>query len=178
MAMPEDLKKELHSIIEAFGTLRFFPKEEGCHIEILKIIMAMCGTAEEVSWLRAAALLAWNDWPGPRDLRALFCTKFRPKDGIEVSLERPIARSFGSDEVARLRALPYQEYLDSDHWRILRNEKLRDAAYRCQLCNSPSDLQVHHRTYENRGREPLSDLVVLCGECHALFHHKSTNQEG
>lgn len=27
-----------------------------------------------------------------------------------------------------------------------------------------------HRTYDNRGREQLDDVAVLCGDCHGAFH--------
>ena len=44
------------------------------------------------------------------------------------------------------------------------------ADYRCQVCNSPHDLHVHHRTYERVGHEDPADLTVLCMWCHDLFH--------
>jgi hypothetical protein len=31
-------------------------------------------------------------------------------------------------------------------------------------------MHVHHRTYERIGHEKLSDLCLLCGPCHRLFH--------
>jgi hypothetical protein len=37
-------------------------------------------------------------------------------------------------------------------------------------------LDVHHRTYENKGKEKLGDLTVLCRECHTKFH-KGTSDE-
>lgn len=46
------------------------------------------------------------------------------------------------------------------------------AKFRCQLCNSPLDLQAHHRTYEHKGDElnHLNDLICLCKKCHKNFH--------
>ncbi len=48
------------------------------------------------------------------------------------------------------------------------------SGYKCQVCNSPHDLNAHHRTYENRGNElkHLDDLVCLCRRCHEIFHGK------
>lgn len=71
---------------------------------------------------------------------------------------------------ALLGAMPYWEYLNTPEWQNRRKLKLKDAGYRCQLCNSDGTLDVHHRTYENRGNEPLSDLIVLCRPCHERFH--------
>ncbi len=71
-----------------------------------------------------------------------------------------------------LRTMPYREYLQTDHWQVLRKRMLKRAGYRCQLCNVEGRLHVHHRTYENRGNESYSDLIVLCPNCHAKHHDK------
>jgi hypothetical protein len=70
------------------------------------------------------------------------------------------------------RALPvsYVEYLQSPAWQGTRKRALKRAKDRCQVCNSPNLLQVHHRTYERLGKEAPGDLLVLCDGCHDLFH--------
>lgn len=74
-------------------------------------------------------------------------------------------------EIAALRAMPYREYLQSEWWSFIRSRRLRQAGFRCQICNEGGCvLDVHHRTYERVGAERLSDLTVLCRECHTLFH--------
>lgn len=69
-----------------------------------------------------------------------------------------------------LRALPYNEYLLTDHWQQKRIGALERAGSRCQVCNASKGLNVHHRTYEHRGYEHDEDLLVLCKSCHQLFH--------
>lgn len=69
-----------------------------------------------------------------------------------------------------LKTIPYAEYLKTDHWQSVRKIALEHAGNKCEVCNSPRKLQVHHRTYENRGKETLSDVIVLCAGCHGLFH--------
>lgn len=66
----------------------------------------------------------------------------------------------------------YAEYLLSDYWKQVTSAVKAKAGYRCQVCNSPHDLQAHHRSYANRGREMdhLDDLTCLCRRCHAVFH--------
>lgn len=74
-------------------------------------------------------------------------------------------------EIARLRALPYPEYLKTDHWKEMRRRMLKRAHFRCQVCNKGNtQLDVHHRTYERRGKEEYGDLIVLCNDCHRTFH--------
>lgn len=64
----------------------------------------------------------------------------------------------------------YELYLRSDAWRERREHALHLAVHRCQVCNSPHDLVVHHRTYDRIGCEDVADLTVLCSECHDWFH--------
>lgn len=69
-----------------------------------------------------------------------------------------------------LKTMPYREYLQTAHWQNLRVSMLKRAGYKCSVCGESKPLHVHHNTYERRGEEKLSDLVVLCHECHELYH--------
>ena len=69
----------------------------------------------------------------------------------------------------------YQEYLKSEHWKEKRQAALKHYGEWCALCNSKSDLQVHHNSYELLGDEDMGDLTILCKKCHASYHRK---QEG
>jgi 5-methylcytosine-specific restriction endonuclease McrA len=40
----------------------------------------------------------------------------------------------------------------------------------CAVCNSPDNLQVHHRRYDHLGEERITDVILLCDECHRKFH--------
>jgi len=69
--------------------------------------------------------------------------------------------------------MPYNEYLQTNHWFHFKAEALSASGYRCKMCNiSDSILSVHHNNYDNRGRETFNDVVVICGDCHAKFHNK------
>lgn len=71
-----------------------------------------------------------------------------------------------------LKTMPYNEYLKTPEWQLRRKNHLRSAGYKCQLCNNGDTvLDVHHRTYENRGDEHYRDLIVLCRDCHSKFHN-------
>jgi hypothetical protein len=64
----------------------------------------------------------------------------------------------------------YQSYLASEVWQARRAWKLEEADYRCQVCYSGLDLEVHHRTYARLGHERQNDLTVLCSLCHQRHH--------
>lgn len=73
--------------------------------------------------------------------------------------------------VHELQTMPYREYLQTPEWAQVRQLKLSDARYRCQLnANHWRNLEVHHRTYVRRGVELLCDLIVLCADCHGHVH--------
>ena len=76
----------------------------------------------------------------------------------------------------------YVAYLKSKQWK--RQEKLESVNYSCdrdiglryqkgddgilrRVTECSGSLDVHHRTYDSLGNEPLSDLTVLC-----KFHHE------
>lgn len=67
----------------------------------------------------------------------------------------------------------YSMFLNTAYWKTVAEEVKRRAGYRCQLCNSEDDLNVHHRCYEHKGTEILhmNDLICLCHKCHE-HHHK------
>ena len=71
-----------------------------------------------------------------------------------------------------IEALPYSEYLKTEYWQKKRQQTIEFWGHRCMICDSQQALNVHHRTYRNLGNESILDLVVLCSDCHALFHNK------
>lgn len=84
------------------------------------------------------------------------------------------ARTQSAEEIRRLRALPYADYLQTPWWRARRNRALRAAGYRCQRCTVKRQLEVHHQSYERLGDELDSDLEVVCRGCHVGHHFNET----
>ena len=83
-----------------------------------------------------------------------------------------VAYALRTDEIDRLRALPYTEYLRTDWWLHKRSRAIKRAGGECELCGDDRRLQVHHTTYDNLGQERDDDLVALCHGCH---EHVTTN---
>ena len=63
----------------------------------------------------------------------------------------------------------YDVYIHSSVW-VERAKQERIKNPKCSLCNRRGELHVHHRTYVRLGNEAPNDLVVLCKDCHTLFH--------
>lgn len=76
----------------------------------------------------------------------------------------------------------YQEYLNSEHWRLLRDRFFKSKYFRskticggiegkCICCKVPGkSLELHHLTYRRLGRERIWDLIPLCRDCHQRTH--------
>ncbi len=71
-----------------------------------------------------------------------------------------------TDEIERLRSLPYPEYLRSEWWQWKRGRAIKRAHGDCELCRQAEATQVHHTTYDHLGMEHNHELVALCRRCH------------
>lgn len=78
-------------------------------------------------------------------------------------------RQTGKKTRRNLKAMDYQEYLMTPHWREVRQAMLKHQP-ECETCGSDRGLHVHHLTYERRGNERKADLQVLCSGCHRNRH--------
>lgn len=68
------------------------------------------------------------------------------------------------------RQRAYAEFLKSDFWLELRAKKLKQCPA-CSHCEATKNLEVHHHRYPaNWYQTQLSDLTVLCDQCHEIEH--------
>jgi len=64
----------------------------------------------------------------------------------------------------------YEAYLATDHFQCVRAYAVQQAGGRCQVCTSRDRLNAHHNSYENLMCEAPEDVIILCSECHRIFH--------
>ena len=69
------------------GTLKFFPADPDSRIGIAKAIAKMAKSENQVLWLVEVLPTIYTEWPAAKELRAVFCMKFKPADGIEAVSE-------------------------------------------------------------------------------------------
>lgn len=66
-----------------------------------------------------------------------------------------------------------EKYYQTEHWKRLSRETRKFYQNKCRICNkSVGELNVHHNSYENLGRETFNDLILLCKSCHKKYHNK------
>jgi len=78
--------------------------------------------------------------------------------------------------------MKYSEQLQDRRWKEkAQRVKVRDA-FKCVLCDSKKQLNVHHKRYAKKGMAwdvEDSDLITLCRDCHSKYHghYKVNNAE-
>jgi len=64
--------------------LRFFPSDPYSRSQVAALLLKFVDRADGLEWLVNTMLNQVGEWPGPKELRALYCCKFKPADGIEA----------------------------------------------------------------------------------------------
>lgn len=114
-------------------------------------------------------------WRRPEDKNSEVIV-VKPKQKEKQPTNRKPKETISFDKAYRqylevLKTIEYSDYLQTEHWLWFRKESIRHAMGQCQLCgDNKSILNVHHKTYANRGRETFLDVIVLCKNCHETFH--------
>jgi 5-methylcytosine-specific restriction endonuclease McrA len=64
--------------------------------------------------------------------------------------------------------------LDSTSYGELHRQVLERDGWRCQVCGSMQNLQVHHLKFRSQsGGDEEQNLITLCAQCHARVHRKA-----
>jgi hypothetical protein len=74
----------LTTCIGRLSLMVYFPADGPSRAALAEELKRMVTYNEEAEWLAHRANQVFSNWPGVRELRALFCKRFRPKDGVEV----------------------------------------------------------------------------------------------
>jgi hypothetical protein len=68
--------------VARFRLMAYFPPEDDCRSEMIEIVLEMVDTQDQLDWLVAETSRRAR-WPGIGALRSLYCSRYKPKDGIE-----------------------------------------------------------------------------------------------
>lgn len=71
-----------------------------------------------------------------------------------------------------IKSMDYYDFLLTPYWKAISEKVRKNAGFKCQICNSSENLNVHHRTYYNHGDEihHMEDLTCICDNCHEKYH--------
>ena len=62
--------------------------------------------------------------------------------------------------------------LQGEAYRQLCQQVLDRDGWRCQVCGSRTNLEVHHRQFRSRGgNDTEENLITMCSACHSKVHN-------
>lgn len=70
----------------------------------------------------------------------------------------------------------YNQYLQSDVWKDLRQRIFARDSFLCQVCLKNKATAVHHLSYDslfnpNQKKDFAFNLISICNECHSIIHY-------
>ena len=78
----------------------------------------------------------------------------------------------------RKEYIDYKDYLNNWLWDSIKKAMYARSNYKCEICGTAKNLTVHHITYDRIGAEELSDLLVVCRNCHRAIHENDIERSG
>jgi hypothetical protein len=73
--------------VSRFALMAFFPGDIDTRAALIWALLQFVEFEEQLDWLVERGLKSYSRWPGLGELRALYCSRFRPKDGMEAYSE-------------------------------------------------------------------------------------------
>jgi hypothetical protein len=74
----------LNGLVMSMSVMRFFPKAKEARLALVMTLGEMCSSEDQARWLVKRVRQMYSDWPGEREMRACFCARYRPKDGVNA----------------------------------------------------------------------------------------------
>jgi hypothetical protein len=76
---------EVMEILAELRVLPYFPNDEFVLVALARLAGSMCSNIAQVRWLVGRMTSGiYACWPGPQEMRACFCGRFKPRDGINA----------------------------------------------------------------------------------------------
>ena len=130
------------------GTLRFFPSDPEARIGIAEQFAKMASNEDQLRWLVSRLPELYTDWPGLLECRAVFCTRYKPLDGVEAAL--------GSASPAFGALCPEDEHLKA----LETVPRSRQLTGEVAPVSADSEMQeiIAHAMERKRARDPLAGV--------------------
>jgi 5-methylcytosine-specific restriction endonuclease McrA len=76
--------------------------------------------------------------------------------------------------MTKMRAKTPRLRLGSESYRGLHRQVMESDNWRCQMCGSMQNPQVHHQNFRSQsGSDMEQNLITLCTRCHKRMHPPS-----
>lgn len=64
--------------------LKFFPADPIARAMIVDFLAKLTGQKDRLEWLIMALVNHVGEWPGPKEVRGILCSRYKPADGIKA----------------------------------------------------------------------------------------------
>jgi len=129
--------------LAGLAMLKFFPANNEAVLEgLARLVVGMCENEQQVEWLvdRMTSGL-YQEWPGPLEMRAVYCSRYKPKDGLNAYSQVypdgiPMSKEGKLRQIAgaELKALPPGHVASSDeHMEVALRIAARTNSLTCPL---------------------------------------------
>lgn len=76
--------QEIASAVTELTCLNYFPRDESGQKAIMKLVQRMVERPDQLRWLINTMIDQVGEWKGPTELRGVYCSRYKPLDGIEA----------------------------------------------------------------------------------------------
>lgn len=81
--MTEELQKAILGAVIELANIPFAPQEPAQQKALMRQIAAFADRPDALRWTIDMAVARWTRWLGTAELRGIYCSHYRPADGIE-----------------------------------------------------------------------------------------------
>lgn len=164
------MTEQIALAVQRLAILKYFPSGDIVQEEIMSLFERMVDKPERLDWLVSVLIDQVGEWPGPKEVRAIYCTRFKPADGVEawsnlpgftamdsesLSYERHGQLTEGEKARKELAAAPEVKYLPLPPEEIEANNNLKLAVEStADLMFGTKDKPGMNRLLPEEGYEP------------------------
>lgn len=97
---------EIEQAISDMSIVKYFPNDADQRAAVGRLMSRFVsfGRVDQLRWLVETMLDRVGEWAGPVELRAVFCTRYQPADGIEADCK--YSPGFTNDEMETRAKVP------------------------------------------------------------------------
>lgn len=87
--MPITEEQATAAVTELAALMRYFPGDKAERGVIARVLTRMVADPKHLRWLVDALVNSAREWPGFGEVRGMYCTRYKPLDGIEANCSLP-----------------------------------------------------------------------------------------
>jgi len=105
-------KEQAGIAVSRMAVIKYFPSEDMARAELARMLIRMVDTGEQLEWLVRSVVENCEEYPGPKEIRGIFCTRYKPLDGVEVWSAIPGFTAADSEQAHAIKAAELKGFLE------------------------------------------------------------------